>query len=270
MPEVTMKELLEAGVHFGHQTRKWNPKMAPYIYGRRNGIHIIDLQKTAEDFKRALDFLKEVVANGGEVLFVGTKKQAKEIIKEEATRCGMPYVNNRWLGGTLTNFEMIRRSVEKLIELEEMRNSSEWEILSKKEQSRLEKRLKKLQKNLEGIKEMVELPKAIFVIDSVHEEIPIKEARKLGIPIVAVVDTNADPDLVDYPIAGNDDAIRAIKLFCSKAADAIIEGREERERRELEQMKIKNEVEEIPEEEKGEENTETPLEKEETQGGENG
>lgn len=263
MADVTMKELLEAGVHFGHQTRKWNPKMAPYIYGRRNGIHIIDLQKTAEDFRRALDFVKEVVANGGEVLFVGTKKQAKAIIKEEATRCGMPYVNNRWLGGTLTNFEMIRRSVEKFIELEEMRNSSEWEILSKKEQSRLEKKLKKLQKNLEGIKEMVELPKAMFVIDSVHEEIPIKEARKLGIPVVAVVDTNADPDMVDYPIAGNDDAIRAIKLFCLKIADAILEGKEEKERRELEQMKVKSEVEETSEKQE----EKAPVENE---GGENG
>ncbi len=252
MVEVTMKELLEAGVHFGHQTRKWNPKMAPYIYGKRNGIHIIDLQRTVEDFKTALAFLKEVAASGGDVLFVGTKKQATEIIKEEATRCGMPYVNHRWLGGTLTNFKMIRKSVEKYIELEELRNSGEWELLSKKEQSRLEKRLKKMQKNLEGIKEMVELPRALFVIDSVHEEIAIKEARKLGIPIVAVVDTNGDPDLVDYPIAGNDDAIRAIKLFCSKAADAILEGKEEAERRELERMKVESQEASEQEEEKTE------------------
>ncbi len=252
MVEVTMKELLEAGVHFGHQTRKWNPKMAPYIYGKRNGIHIIDLQRTVEDFKTALNFLKEVAASGGDILFVGTKKQATEIVKEEATRCGMPYVNHRWLGGTLTNFKMIRKSVEKYIELEELRNSGEWELLSKKEQSRLEKRLKKMQKNLEGIKEMVELPKALFVIDSVHEEIAIKEARKLGIPIVAVVDTNGDPDLVDYPIAGNDDAIRAIKLFCSKAADAILEGKEEAERRELERMKVESQETSEQEEEKTE------------------
>ncbi len=247
MVDVTMKELLEAGVHFGHQTRKWNPKMAPYIFGKRNGIHIIDLQKTVEDFKAALAFLKEVAASGGDILFVGTKKQATEIIKEEASRCGMPYVNHRWLGGTLTNFKMIRRSVEKYIELEELRNSGEWEILPKKEQSRLEKRLKKMQKNLEGIKEMVELPKALFVIDSVHEEIAIKEARKLGIPVVAIVDTNGDPDMVDYPVAGNDDAIRAIKLFCSKVADAILEGKEEGERREMERMKVESE--ETPEEE---------------------
>ncbi len=253
MVDVTMKELLEAGVHFGHQTRKWNPKMAPYIYGKRNGIHIIDLQKTVEDFKAALEFLKEVAASGGDILFVGTKKQATEIVKEEATRCGMPYVNHRWLGGTLTNFKMIRRSVEKYIELEELRNSGEWEILPKKEQSRLEKRLKKMQKNLEGIKEMVELPKALFVIDSVHEEIAIKEARKLGIPVVAIVDTNGDPDMVDYPVAGNDDAIRAIKLFCSKVADAILEGKEEGERREMEKMKVESQE---AEEESREENTE--------------
>ena len=253
MVDVTMKELLEAGVHFGHQTRKWNPKMAPYIYGKRNGIHIIDLQKTVEDFKAALEFLKEVAASGGDILFVGTKKQATEIVKEEATRCGMPYVNHRWLGGTLTNFKMIRRSVEKYIELEELRNSGEWEILPKKEQSRLEKRLKKMQKNLEGIKEMVELPKALFVIDSVHEEIAIKEARKLGIPVVAIVDTNGDPDMVDYPVAGNDDAIRAIKLFRSKVADAILEGKEEGERREMEKMKVESQE---AEEESREENTE--------------
>ncbi len=253
MVDVTMKELLEAGVHFGHQTRKWNPKMAPYIYGKRNGIHIIDLQKTVEDFKAALEFLKEVAASGGDILFVGTKKQATEIIKEEASRCGMPYVNHRWLGGTLTNFKMIRRSVEKYIELEELRNSGEWEVLPKKEQSRLEKRLKKMQKNLEGIKEMVELPRALFVIDSVHEEIAIKEARKLGIPVVAIVDTNGDPDMVDYPVAGNDDAIRAIKLFCSKVADAILEGKEEGERREMEKMKVESqEAEEESEEENAE------------------
>ncbi len=263
MVDVTMKELLEAGVHFGHQTRKWNPKMAPYIYGKRNGIHIIDLQRTVEDFKTALAFLKEVAASGGDILFVGTKKQATEIVKEEATRCGMPYVNHRWLGGTLTNFKMIRKSVEKYIELEELRNSGEWELLSKKEQSRLEKRLKKMQKNLEGIKEMVELPKALFVIDSVHEDIAIKEARKLGIPIVAVVDTNGDPDLVDYPIAGNDDAIRAIKLFCSKVADAILEGKEEAERRELERMKVESQ------EEEGEEEVPQEEEKSESEGGEN-
>ncbi len=264
MMEVTMKELLEAGVHFGHQTRKWNPKMAPYIYGRRNGIHIIDLQKTVEDFNKTLEFPKEIALNGGEILFVGTKKQAKDIVMEEATRCGMPYVNNRWLGGTLTNFKMIRRSVEKLIELEEMRNSREWEILSKKEQSRLEKKLKKLQKNLSGIKEMVELPKALFIIDSVHEDIPIQEARKMGIPLMAIVDTNGDPELVDYPIAGNDDAIRAIKLFCMKVADAIIEGKEEKERKELQQMKLEKEVEEEEQEGAPEKIEET---KEENTGG---
>ncbi len=228
-----MKELLEAGVHFGHQTRKWNPKMAPYIFDERNGIHIIDLQKTLEDFKKALQFITELVAKGGEILFVGTKKQAQEIIAEEAQRCGMPYVNHRWLGGTLTNFRMIRRSVEKMLELEEIKQSGEWEMLPKKQQSKLEKKLKKLQRNLNGIRDMVDLPDALFIVDSVNEEIAVKEARKLGIPIVAIVDTNGDPEIIDYPIAGNDDAIRAIKLFCSKVADAVLEGKKLREEMEL-------------------------------------
>ncbi len=253
MVQVTMKELLEAGVHFGHQTRRWNPKMAPYIFDERNGIHIIDLQRTLEDFTKALQFITDLVAKGGEILFVGTKKQAQEIVAEEAQRCGMPYVNHRWLGGTLTNFEMIRRSVEKMLELEEIRESGEWEMLPKKQQSRLEKKLKKLQRNLNGIRDMVELPDALFVIDSVNEEIAVKEARKLGIPIVAVVDTNGDPEMVDYPIAGNDDAIRAIKLFCSKVADAVLEGKMKREEMEMKAAKGVEEEEESSQEESLEE-----------------
>ena len=210
MVSVTMKELLEAGVHFGHQTKRWNPKMKEYIFGQRNGIYIIDLQKTIRVFKDALQFIRGVAESGKEVLMVGTKKQAQDIIRELSLRCESSYVNQRWLGGLLTNFSVIRGSVEKLIELDEMKEDGRWGLLSKKEQSKLEKVYRKLSKNLGGIKNMLELPGALFIIDSTKEEIAIFEARKLNIPIVAVVDTNGDPENIDHPIPGNDDAVRAI------------------------------------------------------------
>ncbi len=228
MVSVTMKELLEAGVHFGHQTRRWNPKMKEYIFGQRNGIYIIDLQKTIKSFKEALQFVKSVAESGRQILFVGTKKQAQDIIRDYALKCESSYVNQRWLGGLLTNFKVIRNSVEKLVEMEEMREDGRWELLSKKEQSRKEKVFRKLQKNLGGLKTLTELPGAVFIIDSSKEEIAIAEARKMRIPIVAVVDTNGDPEDIDYPIPGNDDAVRAIELFASKVAEAIIEGKKAR------------------------------------------
>lgn len=221
---ITMKELLEAGVHFGHQTRRWNPKMKPYIFGARNGIHIIDLQKTVKYMQIAYDFLVNTVADGYSVLFVGTKTQARDSIIEESERCGMFYVANRWLGGTLTNFETIRKSVAKLKELDAMKKDGSINKYSKKEIMRMEKRLVKLQKNLGGIKDMDELPGALFIVDPKKEHIAVKEARKKGIPVVAITDTNCDPDEIDYIIPGNDDAIRALRLFCSKMADACIEG----------------------------------------------
>ncbi|MCP2520688.1 30S ribosomal protein S2 [Candidatus Aminicenantes bacterium AC-335-A11] len=235
MVTVTMKELLEAGVHFGHQTRRWNPKMKEYIFGKRNGIYIIDLQKTIKIFKEALQFVTEQVKQGKEVLFVGTKKQAQEIVKQQAERCESFYVNQRWLGGLLTNFNVVRRSVEKLLELEEMKEDGRWDLLSKKEQSRMEKVYRKLTKNVGGIKNMIELPGVLFVIDAAKEQIAISEAQKLGIPIVAVVDTNGNPENIDYPIPGNDDAVRAIELFASKIADAIIEGKKQRITEQIEQ-----------------------------------
>jgi small subunit ribosomal protein S2 len=225
---VTMKELLEAGVHFGHQTRRWNPKMRDYIFGQRNGIYIIDLQKTIKNFKEALQFVKSVAENGQDVLFVGTKKQAQDIVKDYASKSESSYVNQRWLGGLLTNFVTVRSSVDKLVELEEMREDGRWDLLSKKEQSRQEKVYRKLSKNLGGIKTMSRLPGAMFVIDSSKEDIALAEAHKMKVPIVAVVDTNGDPDPVDYPIPGNDDAVRAIELFASKVAEAIVEGKKSR------------------------------------------
>ncbi len=234
MVSVTMKELLEAGVHFGHQTKRWNPKMKEYIFGQRNGIYIIDLQKTIKIFKEALQFIRGVAEAEKDVLFVGTKKQAQDIIRESASRCECSYVNQRWLGGLLTNFPIIRGSVEKLVELDEMKEDGRWDLLSKKEQSKMEKLHKKLAKNLGGIKKMPQLPGALFVIDSAKEEIAILEAQKLGIPIVAVVDTNGDPENIDYPIPGNDDAVRAIELFTSKVAEAVIEGKKTRLEKELE------------------------------------
>ncbi len=226
MPVITMKQLLEAGVHFGHQTRRWNPKMKPYIYGARNGIYIIDLQQTMKLFDVAYQFIVRMVSQGEEVLFVGTKRQAQATIEEEAKRCGMPYVNHRWLGGTLTNFKVIRSSVERLKKIEEMAAEGKLDLLPKKEVLRVQREYAKLERNVGGIKNMERLPGALYVVDPNHEEIAVKEARKLGIPIVAIVDTNCDPDLIDYVIPGNDDAIKAIRLFTSKIADACIEGRE--------------------------------------------
>ena len=248
MVSVTMKELLEAGVHFGHQTKRWNPKMKDYIFGQRNGIYIIDLQKTIRVFKDALQFIKSVAESGKEVLMVGTKKQAQDIVRDLSLKCESSYVNQRWLGGLLTNFSVIRGSVEKLIELDEMKEDGRWGLFSKKEQSKQEKVYRKLSKNLGGIKNMLELPGALFVIDSTKEEIAIYEARKLNIPIVAVVDTNGDPEDIDHPIPGNDDAVRAIELFTSKVSEAIIEGKKEKMDREL--LEAKKE-EEVPAEEEG-------------------
>jgi small subunit ribosomal protein S2 len=226
MTEISMKQLLEAGVHFGHQTSRWNPKMRTYIFGARNGIHIIDLQQTVTMFKAAAGFVRDLAAGGGNLLFVGTKKQAQEAIKEEAQRCGMFYVHNRWLGGTLTNFSTIRQSIERLRRLEEMENDPKIvDALTKKEMLGLKREKDKLEQSLGGIKGMRKLPDAIFVIDPKQEEIAVKEARKLGIPVVAVVDTNCDPDVVDHKIPGNDDAIRAIRLFCAAVADSINEGK---------------------------------------------
>ena len=220
---VTMKQLLEAGVHFGHQTRRWNPKMAEYIFVERNDIYIIDLQKTVRKFEQAYEAVSEVAKNDGKILFVGTKKQAQAVIKEEAMRCGMFYVNERWLGGMLTNFKTIRTRIARLKELEQMELDGTFDLLPKKEVSLLMSEKTKLDKNIGGIKDMEKLPDMIFVVDSKKEEIAIKEARSLGIPIVAIVDTNCDPDEVDYVIPGNDDAIRAIKLIAGKLADAVIE-----------------------------------------------
>jgi small subunit ribosomal protein S2 len=219
-----MKELLEAGVHFGHQTKRWNPKMKEYIFGERNGIYIIDLQKTLKMFKEASKFVTDQTAEGKLVLFVGTKRQAQDAIAEEATRCGMFYVNQRWLGGLLTNWVTVQKSVKRLKELDEMATDGRYELLPKKEVVKLERERKHLQANLAGIKNLNRLPDVVFVIDSNKEQIAVKEARKLGIPVVAVVDTNCDPSEVDYVIPGNDDALRAIRLFASKISDSVIEG----------------------------------------------
>jgi small subunit ribosomal protein S2 len=226
MAEISMKQLLEAGVHFGHQTSRWNPKMKPYIFGARNGIHIIDLQQTVSMFKDVENAVRNLAESGGNILFVGTKKQAHEAIKEEAERCGMFYVHNRWLGGTLTNFSTIRQSIERLRKLEEMENDPKIvEALTKKEMLGLTREKEKLEQSLGGIKGMRKLPDAIFVVDPKQEEIAVKEARKLRVPVIAVIDTNCDPDMVDYKVPGNDDAIRAIRLFCAAIADAVIEGK---------------------------------------------
>src|SRR5271156_2660301 len=220
-----MKELLEAGVHFGHQTKRWNPKMKEYIFGERNGIYIIDLQKTLKLFKDAARFVGEMAAQGKNVLFVGTKRQAQEAIAEEASRCQMYYINQRWLGGLLTNMTTVQKSIKRLKELDTMSTDGGYEARPKKEVIRLERERKQLQSNLAGIKDMPGLPDILFVIDSNKEAIAVKEARRLGIPVVAIVDTNCDPDEVDYVIPGNDDALRAIRLFASKISDAVIEGR---------------------------------------------
>jgi small subunit ribosomal protein S2 len=224
LANITMKELLEAGVHFGHQTKRWNPKMKEYIFGERNGIYIIDLQKTLKMFKEASKFVQDLAAEGKIILFVGTKRQAQDAIAEEANRCGGFYVNQRWLGGLLTNWVTVQKSVKRLKELDEMATDGRYELLPKKEVIKLERERKHLQANLAGIKNMTRLPDAIFVIDSNKEQIAVREARKLGIPVVAVVDTNCDPTEVDYVIPGNDDALRAIRLFASKVADSVAEG----------------------------------------------
>ena len=224
MASTTMKELLEAGVHFGHQTKRWNPKMKPYIFGERNGIYVIDLQKTLRLFKEATQFVTELAAQGKTFLFVGTKRQAQDAIAEESTRCNMFYVNHRWLGGLLTNHTTIQKSVKRLKDLEAMKEDGRYDLLSKKEVLRLERLRKALDKNLAGIKNMPNLPDALFVVDSRREQIAVAEARRLKIPVLAVVDTNCDPDEIDHVIPGNDDALRAIRLFTSRIADAILEG----------------------------------------------
>jgi small subunit ribosomal protein S2 len=218
-----MKELLEAGVHFGHQTRRWNPKMKPYIFGKRNGIHIVDLQKTLHFFEEAADFIRDLSEGGRNVLFVGTKRQAQDAIREEAMRCGMFYVNHRWLGGTMTNFRTIRKSIDRLKEIEATLDNQDAH-LTKKERIQLERQRRKMDRALGGIKDMEDLPDALFVIDTVHEHIAVREANRLGIPVVAVVDTNCDPEEVDFPVPGNDDAIRAIRLFAARIADNVLEG----------------------------------------------
>ena len=231
MSYVTMKELLEAGVHFGHQTRRWNPKMAPLIFGARNGIHIIDLQKTVQYFKNAYNFVVEQVAEGGKVLFVGTKKQAMEAIAEEAKRCGMFYVNHRWLGGMLTNYQTISRSIQRLKNFEEMKEDGSLKRFPKKEVLMMEKKAAKLERALGGIKSMERLPDIVYVVDPRKESIAVKEARKMQIPLMAIVDSNCDPTEIDHPIPGNDDAIRAIRLLTSRIADACLEGGKLREER---------------------------------------
>ena len=223
---ISMKQLLEAGVHFGHQTRRWNPKMAPYIFTERNGIYIIDLQKTVKKVEEAYYFIRDIAASGKDVLFVGTKKQAQDSIKEEAERVGMYYVNNRWLGGMLTNFQTIEKRIARLAQINQMEEEGTFDLLPKKEVINLKNQRDKLEKNLGGIKDMKELPGAMFVVDPRKEKIAIAEAKKLGIPVVAIVDTNCDPDEVDYVIPGNDDAIRAVKLIASTISNAIIEGRQ--------------------------------------------
>jgi small subunit ribosomal protein S2 len=222
---IAMKDLLEAGVHFGHQTKRWNPKMKPYIFGERNGIYILDLGKTVKLFREAEDFVTNLAAEGRTILFVGTKRQAKDVIAEEALRAGMYFVNERWLGGLLTNFATIQRSLGRLRDLEAMSTDGRYETLSKKEIARAEKERRKLQKNLEGIRGMSRLPDAVFIVDTKKEQIAVDEARKLKIPVIGVVDTNCDPDEVDFVVPGNDDALRSIRLFASRITDAVLAGR---------------------------------------------
>ncbi len=246
---VTMKELLEAGVHFGHQKERWNPKMKKFIFTERNGIHIIDLQQTLKFFEQAYDYIADLVANGGTVLFVCTKKQGQDIVKEEAERCGMFYVNKRWLGGTLTNFQTIRKSIFKLKMLKKMEEEGVFDQLPKKEAMKLRRKKEKLEKYIGGIENMNRIPDALFVVDIVREENAVREARKAGVPIVALVDTNADPDLVDLPIPANDDAIRAIRLLTSRIADAVLEGKMRKDAIKLAEGEEVEEVDFIPEEE---------------------
>ena len=226
MSVISMKQLLEAGVHFGHQTRRWNPKMAEYIFTERNGIYIIDLQKTVKKLEEAYNVVRDISAEGGDILFVGTKKQAQDSVKEEAIRCGMPYVNARWLGGMLTNFKTIQRRIKRLEQLRAMQEDGTFDLLPKKEVAKLELEIEKLEKFMGGITEMKKQPAAMFIVDPRKERIAVAEAHKLGIPIIAIVDTNCDPDEVDYVIPGNDDAIRAVRLIAGAMADAVIEGRQ--------------------------------------------
>lgn len=249
MAVVTMKQLLEAGVHFGHQTRRWNPKMKPYIFTERNGIYIIDLQRTVKMMEDAYSFVKDVVADGGTILFVGTKKQAQSTIREEAERCGMFYVNVRWLGGMLTNFRTIRKRVRRLQEIEQMETDGSFTVLPKKEVLQLIKEKQKLEKFLGGVRDMEKLPDAVFIVDPRKERIAVQEGRKLNIPIISIVDTNCDPDEIDYVIPGNDDAIRAIKLICGRIADAVIEGLEGMDAASLEGDMAQSPVGEIREDE---------------------
>jgi small subunit ribosomal protein S2 len=230
MATISMKALLEAGVHFGHQTRRWNPKMAKYIFGSRSNIHIINLEKTAKELKKAYKYIRDTASQGDSILFVGTKKQAQDAIVAEAQRCGAFYVSERWLGGTLTNFDTIKRSIGRLNELDKMKADGLFRVMSKKEVSRLEKERLRLTKTLAGFKGMSDLPGCLFVIDPVQENTAILEARRMEIPVVAVCDTNCDPDLIDFPVPGNDDAIRSVKLFCTLIADAILEGKAEAEK----------------------------------------
>ena len=236
--EITMKELLEAGVHFGHQTRRWNPKMKEYIFGERNGIHIIDLQKTLKMFRDAARYVAEMAAQGKSVLFLGTKRQAQEAIAEEANRCGMFYVNHRWLGGTLTNWVTLQKSIKRLKLLKAMSEDGRMAQFSKKEGARLDRELKHLQQNFSGVENMATLPDAMFVIDPNAEVIAVREARRMGIPVVAIVDTNCDPDLVNWVIPGNDDALRAIRLFTSKISDAVLSGRQTFEQSQIADQKV--------------------------------
>ncbi|MEW6615220.1 MAG: 30S ribosomal protein S2 [Thermodesulfobacteriota bacterium] len=251
MLNITMKQLLEAGVHFGHQTKRWNPKMKEYIFGARNGIYIINLQKTVQLFREAYNFVVETVSKGETVLFVGTKKQAQDAVEEEAKRCNMFYVTNRWLGGTLTNFQTIKQSIDRLKKIEAMKTDGTIDSLTKKEALKIEKEREKLEKNLGGIKDMGKLPGAILIIDPRKERISVAEAKKLGIPSIALVDTNCDPDDITYVVPGNDDAIRAIRLFTSKTADACLEGRkkfEEKIEAEAREEEMSIEIEESEEE----------------------
>jgi small subunit ribosomal protein S2 len=225
LPDTTIKELLEAGAHFGHQTSRWDPRMKKYIFTKRNGIHIIDLERTGGMLSKAREFVREVVADGGAILFVGTKKQAQEAIELEAKRCGMPYINQRWIGGILTNFTTIQSRIDYLVRLEDQMARGEFTRLPKKEALKLQEEIVRLNKQLGGIKEMTRLPSALFVIDTVKERIALAEAKRMGIPLVAVADTNSNPDEIDYPVPANDDAIRAVKLVCSKIADAVLEGK---------------------------------------------
>jgi len=246
---VTMKELLEAGVHFGHQKERWNPKMRKFIFTERNGIHIIDLQQTLKYFEQAYDYVADLVANGGTILFVCTKKQGQDIVKEEAQRCGMYYVNKRWLGGTLTNFQTIRKGIFKLKMLKKMEEEGVFDRLPKKEAMKLKRKKEKLETYIGGIENMNRLPDALFIVDVVREENAVREARKAGVPIVALVDTNADPDLVDIPIPANDDAIRAIRLLTSRIADAVLEGKMRRDAIKLAEGEEIEEIDFVPEEE---------------------